>query len=197
MSKVKRTKHYLFFAIFLFCWLPILFVSTVLVGLVYVTVHQSYRQGANDPQIQLARDSVVALQAGTQLPYVSSAPQIDIATSLSPFRIIYNEKGDVVESQGLLKGATPQLPSGVLHDAKLQGEDRITWEPAPGVRLAAVIVPYSNETKTGSVLVARSLLEVEKREDMLVRECMFAYITLAVGSFVLVFLLAKVLSKKQ
>lgn len=197
MSRVKRNKHYLFLAIFLFCWLPILFVSTVLVGLVYVTVHQSYRQGANDPQIQLARDSAMALQTATQLPYVSSAPQIDVATSLSPFRIIYNEKGEVTDSQGSLKGATPLLPNGVLHDAKLQGEDRITWEPALGVRLAAVVVPYSNGNKAGYVLVARSLSEVEKHEAMLLKECVLAFITLAVGSFVLVFLLAKVLSKKQ
>ncbi len=180
----------------MFCWLPLVFVSTILVGLVYTAVQQSYRMGANDPQIQLAQDSATAIQNGTSLPFVSDMAQVNVAQSLSPFRIMYDEKGNVVESQGQLNGAVPKLPSGVISYTKTHGEDRFTWQPATGVRLATAIVPYGAGGKSGFVLVARSLTEVEKREDQLFWMCGLAYGVLLLGSFGLVFLLAKVLSKR-
>jgi hypothetical protein len=48
-------------------------------------------------------------------------------------------------------------------------EDRITWQPAPGVRVAAVIVPYGGQ-QPGFVLAGRSLRLVEQREDALLRD---------------------------
>ncbi len=197
MASVRKNKHYLFLAIFLFCWLPIVFVSTVLVGLVYVTVQQSYRQGANDPQIQLAQDSANALTFGTQLPYVSDTSLINAQNSLSPFRIIYDEKGNVEDSQIQINKSTPKLPSGVLTDPLKMSEKRFTWEPLSNLRFATVVVPYHNANKSGYVLIGRSLLEVEQREANLFKMCAIAYMILLVGSFLLVFLLAKVLSKRQ
>jgi hypothetical protein len=41
-------------------WLPLAVAITILAGLVYATVQQSLRQGANDPQIQLAEDTAAA-----------------------------------------------------------------------------------------------------------------------------------------
>ncbi len=38
-------------------WLPIAVVTIGLCGLAYLTVQQSLRQGANDPQIQMADDT--------------------------------------------------------------------------------------------------------------------------------------------
>jgi hypothetical protein len=38
--------------------------GTALCALIYVTVHQSYRQTANDPQIQLAEDGAQQLAHG-------------------------------------------------------------------------------------------------------------------------------------
>lgn len=40
-------------------------------------------------------------------------------------------------------------------------EDRVTWQPRDGVRIAAVVVAYSG----GTVVAGRSLREVESRAD--------------------------------
>ncbi len=46
------------------------------------------------------------------------------------------------------------------------GEDRITWQPEPGIRSAVVVVHYTGATP-GYVMAGRSLREVEWRIDRL------------------------------
>jgi len=41
-----------------------LMIITVLCGLIYVTVQQSHRTGANDPQLQIALDLKNAIETG-------------------------------------------------------------------------------------------------------------------------------------
>ena len=60
----------------------------------------------------------------------------------------------------ILDGKTPALPAGVLESSKELGENRVTWQPRDGVRIAAIIVAY----KDGYVLAGRNLREVEIRE---------------------------------
>jgi hypothetical protein len=43
-------------------WLPIAVVTAAFCGLAYLTVQQSLRQGANDPQIQMAEDAAARAQ---------------------------------------------------------------------------------------------------------------------------------------
>jgi len=45
-------------------WLLIAIVVTGLIGLVYVAVQQDLRQGANDPQIQMAEDTAAKFANG-------------------------------------------------------------------------------------------------------------------------------------
>jgi hypothetical protein len=59
-----------------------------------------------------------------------------------------------------LEGNLPTVPKGVLDSAKQNGEDRVSWQPAASVRVAAVIVSY----KDGYVLAGRNMREVEQRE---------------------------------
>src|SRR6185295_4920318 len=68
-------------------WVPFAGVITILCGMVYLTVQQSLRQSANDPQIQMAEDAAGALARGAAEETVLPATQVDIATSLSPFAI--------------------------------------------------------------------------------------------------------------
>ena len=42
-------------------WVPLTIGTTLLCGLVYLATQQSIRQGANDPQIQMAEDAAAAL----------------------------------------------------------------------------------------------------------------------------------------
>src|SRR5438445_588354 len=79
-------------------WLPLAFCLTVLAGLVYVTVQQNFRQGANDPQIQMAEDAAAQLQGGAQAQAVVGAGKVDISRSLAPFLIVYDATGQQLAS---------------------------------------------------------------------------------------------------
>ncbi len=144
-------------------WLPIAIVTAAFCGLAYLTVQQSLRQGANDPQIQMAEDAAAALVQGQNAEALTPASTVDIAQSLAPFMIIYDDAGNVLASSASLHGATPNLPTGVLDYTLTKGEDRVTWQPEAGVRIAAVVVRHEGE-QPGFVLAGRNMREVEARE---------------------------------
>jgi hypothetical protein len=66
----------------------------------------------------------------------------------------------------------------VFDNAREKGENRITWEPKEGVRIAAVIKRFEGKTAStsGFVLAGRSLDEVEKRQKNLIFEMIFGCI---------------------
>ena len=147
----------------LLVWLPVAAATAVLAVLSYGNTQQALRQSADQPQVQLAQDAARQLDAGTDPATVVPATQVDVARSLAPFLIVYDSKGGVVASSGRLDGAVPPLPDGVLDAAKATPGrgDRITWQPADNVRIAAVVIPYGR----GAVLAGRSLSEVEVEEN--------------------------------
>lgn len=144
-------------------WLVTAAVSTVLCLLVYASTQQVLRQTANDPQIQMAEDAANSLLNGTEISYVVPTSNIDISKSLSPFIIVYNKDGVAVTSNGTLHGKIPSPPSGVFDHARINGQNRLTWQPERGVRIASVIVSYGG-SNPGFVLAGRSLREIEVRE---------------------------------
>ena len=142
-------------------WLPLAIVTAGLCALVYLTVQQSLRMGGNDPQIQLAEDAASRLQAGASVPsVVPAAPTIEISNSLAPWLMAFDDSGKLLATSAALHGVPPVYPSGVLDYTRHNGEDRVTWQPEPGVRMATVVVHYAG----GYVVAGRSLREVEKRE---------------------------------
>ncbi|MCL4395760.1 MAG: hypothetical protein M1482_13325 [Chloroflexi bacterium] len=145
-------------------WLPLAVVITLLAGLLYGVVQQVNRISANDPQIQLAQDAASALSAGEPVALVVPADKVDIAHSLAPYVVAFDDSGKVVASSGYLNGAYPALPSGVFDYVRANGEDRITWQPQPGVRSALVVTRVSGP-QPGFVMAGRSLREVENRID--------------------------------
>jgi hypothetical protein len=144
-------------------WLPLVVLISAFVMLAYASVQQVYRQGVDDPQIQMAHDSADALNTGVSVEAVVPSHQVDISTSLSPFYVIFNKARMPVASSGVLDGEMPLLPDGVLQYTLLNGENRLTWEPKTGTRIAAVIVPFND----GYVLAGRNMREVEQREARL------------------------------
>lgn len=146
-------------------WLPLAVTIVLLSGLIDLAVQQDLRQSANDPQIQLAEDTAQQLSSGHYSPSVLAAITVDPSQSLAPFMIVYDQAGHVVASGAKLNGQTPMPPAGVFSFAKAHGEDRFTWQTASGLRLATVVKSYSAGDQTGYVLAARSLREVEQRED--------------------------------
>jgi hypothetical protein len=143
-------------------WLPGAAVVTLLCGLVYGAVQQSFRASANDPQIQLAEDAAARLAGGDSPQAVVPADPLDMARSLAPFLIVFDDAGRPLASSAQLNGATPLPPKGVLEYARTRGQNQLTWQPQPGVRSATVVARFSGR-RSGFVLAGRSLREVESR----------------------------------
>ena len=169
-------------------WVVVVAVATIFCGLVYAAVQQDMRQGANDPLIQMAEDAAEKLSGGVNPSSIVLAQDfVDIRKGLAPFEIVYDDAGNTLYGYGVLDGKIPSPPKGVFEYARIHGENRLTWEPARGVRMAIVVVKFSGSNSSGFVLAGRSLREVEKRERQLELEVFAAWIVcmmVIVGGFV-------------
>ncbi len=174
-------------------WITLAFVLSICCGLAYLLVQQNIRISANYPQMQMAEDT---------LPSVSDIglQQVNIETSIAPFVSVFDAQGTVRASNAVIMGgATPVPPSGVFDYAHIHGEDRFTWEPKSGVRIAAVLV-YHNDGRTSSpgfVLAGRSLREVEILESDLARDTGIVWIIGLIISFFLSFLMVRVITQRR
>ena len=144
-------------------------IATVLGLALYAIPQQVLRNGANDPQIEMATNLAGYLERSGVTDGLlqgaltgTSRGTVDMARSLSPFLIVYDEEGRALGSNAQLDGQTPVLPAGVFENARRHGEQRVTWQPARGVRIAAV-VEHVQGRQPGFVLAGRSMLEVEAR----------------------------------
>jgi hypothetical protein len=149
-------------------FLPVAAAVTLMFFTIAVAVQQSYRQTANDPQIEMAESAAAAMLTGATASTVTTPQLGDIATSLKPYLIVYDETETPVASDMQLHGTVPKPPSGSFAYTKAHSENRFTWAPEPGVRIAAVMV-YQGGTTPGYVLAGRSLRETEQREDALTK----------------------------
>ena len=139
---------------------------SLIILLIYATVQQTYRSAANDPQKQLARDIANNIRYTRTYRYNADSV-VDPRHSLGTFMQFYNAKGQLLFSGGTIHGSAPQIPKGVLDNAKQYRENAVTWQPTADVRLATV-AEYTMAPDTAYVVVARSLQEVEIRESNLV-----------------------------
>jgi len=128
---------------------------------------------SHDPQIQMAEDTAAALAAGRRPPRwfrarVPTSPR-RLALSSSSTTSAETWRRHLQCSTGEPQG----FPPGVLTAARSSGEDKVTSEPAQGVRIAAVVVPVSTG---GSVLAGRSPRVVEIRESDLLGTTVLAWL---------------------
>jgi hypothetical protein len=166
-------------------WVQLAALATALSLMVYVAVQQVGRQMANDPQIQFARDTRAAIAAGQPVESVVPATRVDIESSLAPFVTIQNDSGVVLASSGRLHGQLRSVPVGVLESVRESGEERVTWQPEPGVRMATVVVRTPGSPGV-FVLAGRSLQETEIRITTLGKLLMLAWGATLVGLLVVV-----------
>jgi hypothetical protein len=134
-------------------------IVTMIIALIYAGVQQSYRTGADDPQVQMAHDLGDDLKIGRAIAFDDS---IDLEKSMSVFTETYDEQGKPIQSSGFIKGKIPQLPSGVFDVARNLGEHRVTWQPQRKLRMAMCIV-HVEAGPVAYLAVGRSLKEVEQR----------------------------------
>lgn len=146
----------------LFRWLPLAGLATAGCLLIYVAVQQLYRQTANDPQVEMAHEIARELDAGLPPDAVVPSRPVDIGVSLAPYVMVLDASGHVVASSGRLHNEPRVVPVGVLDTVRASGEERVTWQPERGVRVATVVVRLAGSTP-GFVLVGRSLEESEAR----------------------------------
>ncbi len=167
-------------------------VFVTLTFLSYLLVQQDLRMSANDPQIQLAEDDARALSLGAvPASVVSRGKSINISESLAPFVIVYDNKGLALESEAKLHNSIPIPPKGVFDYTRTNGEDRITWQPEDGVRMATVITRWQSGNSSGFVLAGRSIREVENRAQNLLRITLVVTLWLVGLSLILAIVLPK------
>jgi hypothetical protein len=160
-------------------YLTIFALVSLLSGFVYTEEQQVWRMSANDPQIQMAEDIAAGVSKGTWPAVGTDA--IDISTSLAPFFVVYDKDGRTLSSNASLDGRIPSLPPGIFAWVRSHGEDRVTWQPRPRVRIALVVAPVSGGAG-GFVACGRSLREVEKRIEVASERTILAWAAmLAVG----------------
>lgn len=142
-------------------WVPLAVLATLMSALVYGSLQQAIRLAANYPQIQMATDISAALAVGEDPTPLIPDRSIDISLSLSPFVILYDDNGQPTLSN-VVAEETPTPPKGVFAYTRTHVDNRITWEPIKGTRIAAV-VQYHGENGSGFVLVGRNMREVDRQ----------------------------------
>ncbi|MCX6715205.1 MAG: hypothetical protein NTX72_05340 [Candidatus Uhrbacteria bacterium] len=158
-------------------WVLSIAIVSCLCLIIAVTVQQSYRQSANDPQIQLAEDMSAAFSnnqftdetiKSSFESFVPGKMQVDIGSSLLPWIQVYDESGEVLYSSVSISDvqSTPRVPRGILEWVTKHGEDRVTWQPQKDLRQAIVVTKF-NGLRNGYIVAGRSLKEIEKREGEL------------------------------
>jgi hypothetical protein len=139
----------------------LLTLTTFIAGTGYFISQQVLRMSANDPQLQLAEDAAQRLNAGEDVARILPDHKVDMAASLAPFVIVYDNAGRPVASSASLDGATPTPPRGVFEFVRSNREESVTWQPRPDVRIASVVT----RTADGFVVAGRNMREVSIRED--------------------------------
>jgi hypothetical protein len=160
--------------------------STVLALALYAIPQQVLRQSANDPQLELVGNLANRLEQGATPAEAVPNDNIDMDASLSAFVIAYDEQGHVLASSGQLNGRLVGPPHGVFDYVRQHGEERVTWQPQRGVRIASV-VRHLHTSAGGFVLAGRNLREVEAREEQTSTMARFLWLAMlgivAAGTF--------------
>jgi Na+-translocating ferredoxin:NAD+ oxidoreductase RnfG subunit len=147
---------------------------TVIFGTIYATVKQTYRNNANDPQVEVVDQVASLIEQDIPLDAIlGGSDQVDMSKSLGLFVMIFDKDKKLISASAQLDGQTPTPPDNTFERAKQDGENRFTWEPKDGVRIAAVLKAVDDK---GYVLAGRSLREVENRQQDLIRIILISWI---------------------
>ena len=182
MLMAKPKKH------FHFHWITLAVIITFFLGILYLAIQQSLRLAANEPQTAMAQEVANGIKSGEK-PEDLVKGRIDIASSATPFIIVYDQFGMPLAGNGYLNNSTPQVPIGVLAASKEGKTNSVTWQPQSHVRIASVSV------QGGSfyVLGGRSLKTTEAKIDYITKWMVAIWL----ASILALFALHRLLSKKN
>ncbi len=162
-------------------WLMTFFLTTAIFFTIYASMQQVLRQTTYDPQIELAQDLANNLNNGVKLPTFKG--YLDMDKTLATFLIVYNFQGKPLAANVRLDSKIPSPPYGVFQNAENSKENRLTWQPKPGVRIASIVKPFGK--KTGYILVGRSLKETENRIERIGFLIFLAWAVTSIAGFFL------------
>lgn len=164
-------------------WVTSVLLITVAACLAWLSYGLSLRNGADRQPLRLAAAAAGQLASGSP-PGRVLPPVINMATNPALFVIVFNARHHVLASSSHLNGRTPALPAGVLAWVATHGQDRITWQPGPGLREAAVIEPYGG-LHPGFVLAAQSLQGISGQQRSLTRSIACLWLAALAISFLI------------
>ncbi|MDB5195078.1 MAG: hypothetical protein JWO84_262 [Parcubacteria group bacterium] len=171
--------------------LPLAVAATSILAIGYINDQQTLRMLANEPQTYVAQDAALRVIAGGKPTGFDNA--LPIETDTAPYLLFMNATGTAIAGSGLLHGAPPTLPQGVLDAAKKAGVNRITWQPEPGVRQALVILPAG----TYFVVAGRSLAYTEEQESALTQRALIGWAVTMAAVVLLSIVSAYILRKRE
>lgn len=163
-------------------WLPMAWVITILVMLVFVAIQQTIRHQANQPQAAIALELSNQLSSGTEPASLLSAGNSELNQTLNSFAVIYDAQHKPIAGNVNLDGKLPDFPAGALDYSLKHGEHRVTWQPNSALRIASVIRPYSYKNTTGFVVVGRSLQESEAVVSLVGKLALISWLGALLGS---------------
>ena len=136
-------------------WIAGTFVLVVVLAAIFPSAQNLERSGPDDAPSRLASQVLTASPA--------DPARVDLATSLEPFWLGYDADGTPTAGGGYLDGALAELPPGVIAAAHDNGENRVTWQPAPGLRFATVEIADGERV----IVAGQSLAPADARIDHL------------------------------
>jgi hypothetical protein len=142
-----------------------------------MTLQSAIRSAADQPQIQMAQNYASDLTSGKLATDLIPTGHLDLSTSLEPFVILFDAEGHPIHSNGYINDAVPTPPPGVFAYLRTHPTDKFTWQPQPGLRIAAVAQRIDG-AHPGFILVGRSLTLVQQQENQLRRGTFITWFSL-------------------
>lgn len=141
---------------------PFAIVITLIYCALYIVLLQQYRQGLDDPQVQVSQDIALRLEKGGEARQYIPPQEHDLERSYATFVALYSDQQSLIGSSGAIEGVVLAPSHEVFALVKDKGVHRFSWEPKKHVRIAAVM-RYVSATTSTYVLVGRNMREGEGR----------------------------------
>lgn len=170
-------------------WLAITGAAVLIIGAAYGMAQQSTRLSADDLPLTSAQTARQELRSGSEAKDVVPNLKTNLRSDQTVFMIITDDSQHVTASSATLDGQTPLPPKGVFDFTQQHGTDHFTWEPSPGVRLAARVLKYSApDSSNGFIITGQSLQPYEDRISTYDWIALAAIIAVAAWSYLLIVL---------
>ncbi|HEY3783134.1 MAG TPA: hypothetical protein VGL56_18810 [Fimbriimonadaceae bacterium] len=133
-------------------------VSSFAILVMAILWQQTLRRGADQPQGMIV--DTMASQMARGAPLRISNASAEMNSTVRPFLIFYGNDGKPKWSTVFLNRKIPTPPTGIFDNLSRDGSEKFTWQPQPGIRVAAV----ARSVKGGFLVAGRSLQFTEVRE---------------------------------